>query len=87
MARRSTGGVVMTDMSRIPETAICKVRGIGVAESVSTSTLVLSCLMRSLWVTPKRCSSSTTTRPSFLKWMSFESRRWVPITTSTAPST
>ena len=35
-ANRSTGGVAMTLMSRTPLSAICNVRGIGVAVSVST---------------------------------------------------
>ncbi len=58
-ARLSTGGVVMIDMSRKLPTASCNVRGIGVAalESVSTSTDIRICLIRSLCVTPKRCSS------------------------------
>ena len=55
-----------SDRSRRPPTASWSVRGIGVALSVSTSTFERSCLMRSLCVTPKRCSSSTTSRPRFL---------------------
>ena len=43
IASRSRGGVSITDMSRIPERPICSVRGIGVADSVRQSTLVLSC--------------------------------------------
>ncbi len=66
-ARRSTGAVVMSERSRIPVTAICSVRGIGVAVSVRTSTCARSCLMRSLWATPKRCSSSTTRSPRCLE--------------------
>ena len=60
---RSLGGVSITDMSRMPTSDMLSVRGIGVAVSVSTSTLRRICLMRSLWATPKRCSSSTTSRP------------------------
>ena len=37
-ARRSTGGVVISDSSRTPDSASCSVRGIGVADSVSTCT-------------------------------------------------
>ena len=37
---------------------MCRVRGIGVAESVSTSTVVRKVLSHSLSSTPKRCSSS-----------------------------
>ena len=72
MARRSAGGVVMIDRSRSPISAMCSVRGIGVAVSVSTSTCVRSFLRRSLCVTPKRCSSSTTTSPRSLKRTSFD---------------
>ena len=43
-ASRSTGGVAMIDISRTPESASCKVRGIGVAVSVSTCTSARSCL-------------------------------------------
>ena len=42
------------------------VRGIGLAVSVRTSTPAVICLIASLWLTPKRCSSSTTSSPSFL---------------------
>ena len=38
MARRPVGGVSITDKSRTPDMAIWRVRGIGVAVSVSTST-------------------------------------------------
>ena len=40
-----------------------RVRGIGVAVSVSTSTSARIALIISLWRTPKRCSSSITSRP------------------------
>src|SRR5579872_310100 len=73
-------------MSRNPTSDMWSVRGIGVALMVSTSTLCLSCLMRSLWRTPKRCSSSTTSRPRSRNWTSLESSRCVPITMSTFPS-
>ena len=67
IARRSAGGVAMIEISRSPPIAMCSVRGIGVAVSVSTSTCVRSSLSRSLCVTPKRCSSSMTSRPRSLK--------------------
>ena len=86
MGRRSRGGVVIRDMSRAPISDRYSVRGMGVAVSVSTSTSLRSCLSRSLWRTPKRCSSSTTTRPSFANLTSRESSRWVPISTSRSPS-
>ena len=83
---RSSGGVASVDISRMPVTAISRVRGIGVADMASTSTAVRSRLSCSLCSTPKRCSSSTTTRPRSLKAISPESRRWVPMTRSTEPS-
>ena len=43
--------------------AISSVRGIGVAVIVSTSTCARIAFNRSLCETPKRCSSSTTSRP------------------------
>ena len=86
MASRSAGGVAMIEISRSPPIAICSVRGMGVAVSVSTSTWVRSSLSRSLWVTPKRCSSSMTSRPRSLKRTSRDSSRCVPTTTSSLPS-
>ena len=65
---------------------MCSVRGMGVALSVSTSTLFLRFLMASLCATPKRCSSSTMSRPRSLKAMSLPSRRCVPTRMSTEPS-
>ena len=72
-------------MSRMPVRLISKVRGTGVAVSVSTSTSALIDLMASLCRTPKRCSSSMTSSPRRLKRTSDESIRWVPTTTSTSP--
>ena len=62
------------------------VRGIGVAVSVSMSTSARICLRRSLWPTPKRCSSSTTTSPRSWNDTSRCSSRCVPITMSTVPA-
>src|SRR6185437_5893595 len=59
------------------------VRGMGVADMVRTSTCLRICLSRSLCRTPKRCSSSTTSRPRSANFTSFEIRRWVPIRIST----
>ncbi len=59
-ASRSIGGVAIMERSRTPVSASCSVRGIGVAESVSTWTAARSSFSRSLWRTPKCCSSSTT---------------------------
>ncbi len=72
-------------MSRTPTIAICKVRGIGVADSVITSTFLAITLSFSFWATPKRCSSSTITKPISLNRISFDNRRCVPITMSTVP--
>ena len=86
MGRRSAGGVFTIERSRIPVSAISSVRGMGLAVSVSTSTPAVRRFTASLWLTPKRCSSSTTRSPSSLKAMSLASSRWVPTTTSTEPS-
>jgi hypothetical protein len=58
--------VRIVDISRMPVRLISSVRGIGVADIVRTSTAVRICLMNSLCSTPKRCSSSTMTRPRSL---------------------
>ena len=86
MGWRSRGGVSMTVMSRTPESDICRVRGMGVAERVSTSTCSLRRRSTSFWGTPKRCSSSTITRPRSLGFTSSESSRCVPMSTSTLPA-
>ncbi len=83
---RSSGGVAIVDISRMPVIAISSVRGIGVADMVSTSTEARSCLRNSLCSTPKRCSSSTITRPSCLNRVAAWSSRWVPMTMSAVPS-
>ena len=65
MGWRSSGAVRMWLTSRIPVRAISSVLGIGVAVRVRTSTPILSRRSWSLAATPKRCSSSITTRPRF----------------------
>ena len=65
---------------------MCSVRGIGVADIASTSTSSRSWRRSSFWATPKRCSSSSTTRPRFWGTTSRESTRWVPTSTSTLPA-
>lgn len=82
---RSSGGVRMVDISRMPVKPISSVRGIGVADMARTSTCVRRCFMASLCSTPNRCSSSMMIRPRSLNLTSGLSSRWVPITTSTAP--
>ena len=62
------------------------VRGIGVAESASTSTSSRSARRSSFWATPKRCSSSTITSPSCFGMTSRERIRCVPTSTSTFPA-
>ena len=69
----------------MPVRLISRVRGMGVADMVSTSTSVRSFLMDSLCWTPKRCSSSMTSRPRSLNSMPSTSSRWVPMTQSTSP--
>ena len=76
----------MIDMSRMPTSDMFSVRGIGVAVIVSTSTRFRSCLIRSLCATPKRCSSSTTSRPRSRNCTSFDSSRCVPTMMSTLPA-
>ena len=65
---------------------MCSVRGIGVADSESTSTSSRSARRSSFCATPNRCSSSTITSPSVFGTTSRDSTRWVPISTSTLPS-
>ena len=84
IGRRSSGGVLMVEMSRTPVSAMYSVRGMGVAVRVSTSTSVRSFFSVSLCVTPKRCSSSMISSPRSLKLTSAESRRWVPMMMSIA---
>ena len=83
---RSSGGVAMVLISRMPVIAISRVRGIGVADMASTSTSIRSFFSCSLCSTPNRCSSSMITRPRSLNWISPPSSRWVPTSTSTLPS-
>src|SRR5215204_4966705 len=70
---RSSGGVAMVLISRMPVIAISRVRGIGVADMARTSTWVRRRFSCSLCSTPKRCSSSITTRPKSLKLTSPDS--------------
>ena len=86
MARRFCGAVAITEKSRRPSSDMASVRGIGVAVSVSTSTSARSALSRSLWRTPKRCSSSMITRPRFLNLTRSCSSLCVPMTMSISPS-
>ena len=58
----------------------------GVAVRVRISTSARNALSASFWRTPKRCSSSTMTKPKRLKCVSLESNLWVPITMSASPA-
>ena len=69
-----------------PASDMCSVRGIGVADSASTSTSSRSWRSSSFCATPKRCSSSTITSPRSFGITSRERTRCVPIRTSTLPS-
>ena len=72
-------------MSRTPESDICIVRGMGVADNVSTSMYSRRFFICSLCPTPNRCSSSMITRPKSCGLTSRDSRRWVPTRISTEP--
>ena len=86
IASRPRGGVSITERSRKPPSDIFSVRGMGVADMVSTSTLALNFFSFSFAATPKRCSSSTIRSPRSWKPASFDSRRCVPIRMSTLPA-
>ena len=75
----------MIERSRTPVRLSCRVRGMGVAVRVRTWISLRSCFSRSLWPTPKCCSSSTTNSPRFWKRTDFARTAWVPITISTVP--
>ena len=82
---RRPGAVAITDSCCRPMSAVCSVRGIGVAVSVRTwpadsaRSLPLSAL-------PNRCSSSITTRPRSLYSTPLPATAPVPTTTCTDPS-
>jgi hypothetical protein len=79
------GGVVMSDMSRRPATAIWSVRGMGVADSVSTSTS--SQLLDALLVGDAEALLLVDDEQAeLLEVHVLRESRWVPITTSTLPS-
>ena len=86
IASRSRGGVSMIERSRRPESERWSERGIGVADMASTSIEAFHSLIRSFCATPKRCSSSTMSRPRSRKARSLPSMRCVAIRMSTVPS-
>ena len=72
-------------MSRTPVRLICKVLGMGVAESVNTSNPSDQDFHFSFCITPKRCSSSTTSNPKRRNLTLSDKTACVPITTSSSP--
>jgi len=80
------GGVWRMDISRIFSIDMWSVRGIGVAVRVRQSMPAFISLSLSLSFTPKRCSSSMTSRPKSLKATSFCRIRCVPTTISMLPA-
>ena len=82
---RFAGGVAMIDRSLIPDIAILRVRGMGVAVSVRISTSARRDLSFSFWRTPNLCSSSMISRPRFLKSSPSWIRPWVPMMISRLP--
>ena len=83
--RRSSGGVLITDISRTPTRDIWSVRGIGVALKVRTSILLAHSFHFSFCATPKRCSSSTTRNPKSLNFTFLFNKECVPINMSIDP--
>ena len=86
IGRRSGGGVFITLRSRAAISENCKVRGIGVAVSVSVSTFALISRSFSFAATPNFCSSSMISKPKFLNFSSLLKRACVPIKISILPS-
>ena len=72
-------------MSRMPDRAMCMVRGMGVALRVRVSTCCWRWRSVSLCFTPKRCSSSIINRPKSLNSRFFCNNLWVPISRSMRP--
>ena len=85
MGYRLGGAVVITDKSRAAIRLNCKVRGMGVAVKVRTSTLSLRVLSLSFTATPNFCSSSTISSPKSLNCTDLLTNWWVPIIISKAP--
>ena len=68
------GGVLIMERSLAAINENCSVLGIGVAVSVRVSTSVFRLLNFSLEATPNFCSSSMTSNPKSLKWVSFPNK-------------
>ena len=86
IASRCRGGVAIMDKSRMPDSDIFRVRGIGVAVMVNRSTWARRAFNFSLWRTPNRCSSSIITRPRSLYLIASDNNLCVPIKISILPS-
>mmetsp|Transcript_5779 Transcript_5779/g.18325 ORF Transcript_5779/g.18325 Transcript_5779/m.18325 type:complete len:208 (+) Transcript_5779:1312-1935(+) len=82
---RPGGGSGSSDVSRRPASAAPSVRGMGVADSVSTSTSTHASFSLSFCVTPKRCSSSMTASPRRRHVCRGASKACVPMATSVSP--
>mmetsp|Transcript_1028 Transcript_1028/g.3060 ORF Transcript_1028/g.3060 Transcript_1028/m.3060 type:complete len:344 (+) Transcript_1028:1253-2284(+) len=82
---RPGGASGNSDVSRRPANAAPNVLGIGVADSVRTSTSTQAALKRSFCRTPNLCSSSTTARPRLRHGCRGDRRACVPTHTSQAP--
>ena len=86
MGWRFGGGVRITLMSRAPINENCNVRGMGVADMVSVSTLVLSVRSFSLVDTPNFCSSSMISSPKSCHFTVFPISLCVPMMMSILPA-
>ncbi len=86
IGERPAGSWSRTDVSRSPKTVIATVRGIGVAVITSRCGGCSPLARRaSRCSTPKRCCSSTTTRPRSWNWTLSSIRACVPIAMPASP--
>ena len=88
MGARPAGSSDSVETSRSPKTVIATVRGIGVAVITSTWGGQPALSVRAARCsTPKRCCSSTTTRPRSANITFSSSSAWVPTTMPASPVT
>ena len=80
-----TGGVFIRDKFLRPEKDCCNDLGMGVADIERRSSPTERLFIFSFCLTPKRCSSSITTRPRFLNLIHPDNNAWVPIIISISP--
>ena len=86
IAARPAGSSRSVEVSRSPKTVIATVRGIGVAVMTSTCGGLPALSVRAARCsTPKRCCSSTTTRPRSANCTVSCSSAWVPTTIPASP--